>query len=185
MICCMVSFENKMPLAERSGILRIKLIWLRRNGNDHGMFNIGDEPGGIPKWNPRPAFYQVYFFQKYTGDRRVASTSTDVTVVPYATSFSCGETGVVLVNKSANAKQAEIKMANFKKGANYYWYTLTGGADNGEFSAKTFVNEVGPSLASGGPAYYEGIKPYGASTAGGIKISIPARAAVFLVIQKP
>ena len=33
------------------------------SGNDHGLFNIGDEPG-VSKWNPRPAFYYMYYFQK-------------------------------------------------------------------------------------------------------------------------
>jgi len=33
------------------------------NGNDHGLFNKGDEPG-VPKWNPRPAYYYLYYFQK-------------------------------------------------------------------------------------------------------------------------
>ncbi|MES2851191.1 MAG: alpha-L-arabinofuranosidase [Bacteroidota bacterium] len=154
------------------------------DGNDHGLFNIGDEPGGIPKWNPRPAFYHMYFFQKYCGDRLVSSTSSDANVVSYATSFSSGETGVILVNKSSDAKATEVKVANFKKGTNYYWYTLTGGNDNGEFSAKTFVNSYGPSIASGGPSDYDTINPFAASTTNGIKISIPARAAVFLVIQK-
>jgi len=154
------------------------------NGNDHGMFNIGDEPGGVPKWNPRPAFYHMYFFQKYCGDRMVASASTDPDVVSYATSFSSGETGVILVNKSSNAKTAEIKTINFKKGDNFYWYTLTGGGDNGEFSVKTLVNGTGPSVASGGPDNYASINPYGASTADGIKVSLPARSSVFLVIQK-
>ena len=32
------------------------------NGNDMGMFNNGDEPGA-PLWNPRPAFYYMYFFR--------------------------------------------------------------------------------------------------------------------------
>lgn len=154
------------------------------DGNDHGMFNIGDEPNGVPKWNPRPAFYHMYFFQKYCGDRMVASTSTDADVVSYASSFTSGETGVILVNKSSNAKAVDIKTLNFRKGDNYYWYTLTGGSDNGEFSAKTFVNGVGPSVASGGPSNYDTLNPYTASTANGIKVSIPARASVFLVIQK-
>lgn len=155
------------------------------NGNDHGLFNIGDEPGGIPKWNPRPAFYHMYYFQQYSGDRMVASTSTDPNVVSYASSFSSGETGVVLVNKSTTVKTAAITVANFKKGTQYFWYTLTGGTDNGEFSGQTFVNDIAPAHATGGPLGYETIKPYSASTTSGIKISLPARAAVFLVILKP
>jgi hypothetical protein len=153
-------------------------------GNDHGMFNIGDEPGGIPKWNPRPAFYYLYYFQKYAGDRLLASSSTDPNIVAYGTSFSSGEAGAILVNKSATSKTTEIKVSNFKKGAKCYWYTLTGGDDNGEFSAKTFINTIGPTLASGGSAEYESIAPYSASTNNGIKLLIPARAAIFVVIDK-
>src|SRR5699024_10802243 len=37
------------------------------NGNDHGMFNKGDAPGGVPEWNPRPDFYHMYYFQKFFG----------------------------------------------------------------------------------------------------------------------
>jgi hypothetical protein len=154
------------------------------DGNDHGMFNNGDEPGGIPKWNPRPAFYYMYFFQKYFGDRMVSSSSTDADVVSYASSFSSGETGVILVNKSNTAKSVEIKVSNFRKGTNFYWHTLAGGTDNGEFSGQTFVNNIAPSYATGGPINYETIKPYAASSASGIKLSLPARAAIFLVIQK-
>ncbi len=130
------------------------------------------------------AFYHIYFFQKYCGDRLLSSTSSDANVVSYATSFSSGETGVILVNKSTGAKAAEIKVTNFKKGTKFYWYTLTGGNDNGEFSCKTHVNTYGSSVASGGPADYDTINPFAASTTNGIKISIPARTAVFLVIQK-
>ena len=69
------------------------------NGNDHGLFNIGDEPG-VAIWNPRPAFYYMYYFQKMIGDRLLTSTvigSSDV--LAYASSFSSGEKGVILVNK--------------------------------------------------------------------------------------
>jgi hypothetical protein len=154
------------------------------NGNDHGMFNIGDEPDGVPKWNPRPAFYHMYFFQKYLGDRLVSSASSSTDVVSYASSFTSGETAVALVNKAPDSKSVEISFKNFKKGDNYYWYVLTGGTDNGEFSRKTFVNDVGPSVASGGPANYKTINPFASSAAGGVKVYVPGRSAVFVVIDK-
>jgi len=154
------------------------------NGNDHGMFNIGDEPDGVPRWNPRPAFYQMYFFQKYLGDRLVSSTSTSSDIISYASSFTSGETAVTLVNKAIDSKAVEITFKNFKKGNNFYWFTLTGGGDNGEFSRKTLVNDIGPSIASGGPANYKTINPYAASAAGGVKVFVPGRATVFLVIDK-
>ncbi len=154
------------------------------NGDDHGLFNIGDEPDGVPKWNPRPAYYHMYFFQKYLGDRLVASSTSSPDLVSYASSFTSGETGVALVNKGNDSKSVEITFKNFRKGTNFYWYTLTGGGDNGEFSRKTLVNETGPAVASGGPANYKSINPYAGTTAGGVRVIIPGRAAVFIVVEK-
>lgn len=153
-------------------------------GDDHGMFNIGDEPDGVPKWNPRPAFYHMYYFQKYSGDRMILSNSSTTDIVCYASSFTSGEVAAVLINKSANSLTTEIKVANFRKGTNFYWYTLTGGGDNGEFSRKVLINGKGPVFAAGGPADYKTISANSVNTAGGIRVNIPARAAVFLVIDK-
>ncbi len=154
------------------------------NGNDHGMFNNGDEPDGVPKWNPRPAFYHMYFMQRFFGDRLVASFSTDTDAVSYATSFSSGEMGVVLINKNAGSKVVEVKVNNFSMGSRCLWYTLTGSNDNGEFSRKTLVNGVGPTFASGGPANYQTIAANAAQTSGGIRVEVPARSAVYMVIEK-
>ncbi|HEY6504042.1 MAG TPA: alpha-L-arabinofuranosidase [Chitinophagaceae bacterium] len=155
------------------------------NGNDHGMFNNGDEPDAVPKWNPRPAFYHMYFFQKFLGDRAVTSSIAGTTEIDtYASSFTSGETGVTLVNKSANFRTVEIKVQNFRKGSRYYWYTLTGGSDNGEFSRKVFVNGKSSVYASGGPANYTTLNAYSASTANGIRLMVPAKSVICLVIDK-
>jgi hypothetical protein len=153
-------------------------------GNDHGMFNQGDEPDGVPKWNPRPAFYHMYYFQKYTGDRLIASNSSNADLISYASSFTSGEVATVLINKSVNSLTAEIKVANFRPGSKFYWYTLTGGGDNGEFSRKVLINGKGPTIAAGGPADYKTISANSATTSGGIRVTVPARAAVFLVIDR-
>jgi len=154
------------------------------NGNDHGMFNIGDEPDGVPRWNPRPAFYHMYFFQKFLGDRLVFSTSGSLDIVSYASSFTSGETAVALVNKGTETRSVGIDFKNFHKGNNFYWYTLAGGNDNGEFSRKTLVNGVGPSGAAGGPANYKTINPYSASASAGVRVDVPARSSVFVVVEK-
>jgi hypothetical protein len=154
------------------------------NGNDHGMFSSGDEPDGIPKWNPRPAFYHLYFMQRFFGDRLVASGSTDANVLAYATSFSSGEMGAVLINKSADPKTVEVKIQNFSMGSRFLWYTLSGSNDNGDFSRKTLVNGVGPTLAAGGPANYHSIPANAAPTSGGIKVQLPARSAIYMAIEK-
>ena len=154
------------------------------NGNDHGMFNIGDEPDGIPKWNPRPVYYYMYFFQKMLGDRLVSSTSTASSVVSYASSFTSGETALALINKSSSAATVQVIVNNFKKGNNFYWYQLNGGTDNGEFSRNILVNGNASSYVAGGPSGYKAISPYKAPAADGIVVSVPARGAVYLVIEK-
>lgn len=171
--------ENKFGMSARWDLAN---GW--NNGDDHGMFNNGDEPDGIPKWNPRPVFYHFYFFQRFLGDRSVSSVSTTTDIESYASSYTSGEVGVVLVNKSTEARSVEIKVQNFRKGSRFYWYTLTGGTDNGEFSRKVLVNGQGPAYAAGGPADYKTISAYAASTANGIRVILPARAAVFMAIEK-
>ncbi|MGE5521509.1 MAG: alpha-L-arabinofuranosidase [Candidatus Dadabacteria bacterium] len=153
------------------------------SGNDHGLFNIGDEPG-ISKWNPRPTFYYMYYFQKMIGDRLLSSSAIG-NIISYPSSFSSGEKGVILVNTSTNPQTVLVSFEHWKPGSRYYWYTLTGGTDNGEFSRKVFVNGHGPTEISGGPAAeYSSLKPYSTNTTGGIKVSMPARSVAYMIIDK-
>jgi hypothetical protein len=78
----------------------------------------------------------------------------------------------------------QVTFQNFNIGSRFYWYTLTGGADNGEFSRKVLVNGQGPSTVAGGPDNYASINPYSASAQNGIKVTVPARAIVYMVIDK-
>lgn len=173
------SIKNKFGMTSRWDLAN---GWA--NGNDHGMFSNGDEPG-VPKWNPRPAFYHMYFFQKLIGDRLVESkVSNNTNISTYASSFSSGHVGVALVNTSNVSQSIKINIDNFKIGDRCYWYTLTGGTDNGEFSRKVFVNGYGPSGISGGPANYLNLKPYSAVVKNGFNFNLPPRSATFMVIDK-
>ncbi|OCX54410.1 alpha-L-arabinofuranosidase [Mucilaginibacter sp. PPCGB 2223] len=153
------------------------------NGNDHGLFNIGDEPGAS-KWNARPAFYYMYYFQKFFGDQMVSSSvqgSSDV--LSYASSFSSGQAGVVLVNKSSTDHIVSVNIKNYAAGSNFYYYTLTGGSD-GTFSRKVLVNGSGPSGVSGGPANYDTLPVNMGSVQSGIVVDVPPRGVVFLVADR-
>jgi hypothetical protein len=154
------------------------------NGNDMGLFSNGDEPG-VQKWNPRPVFYYKYFFQKYLGDRFINSTVTgNSSIISYATTFSSGQIGLTLVNTSTTSADVQASFKNFNAGNRFYWYTLTGGTDNAEFSRKVIVNGAGTAGVAGGPDNYTTIKPYAAVAANGIKITVPARSVVFMFIEK-
>ncbi|POY37661.1 alpha-L-arabinofuranosidase [Flavobacterium alvei] len=171
--------KNKIGLAARWDLFN---GWSK--GDDHGLFSNGDEPN-IPKGNPRPAFYQMYYFQKNMGDRLIDATK-DATgnYEVYASSFSDGKVGITFVNKATTAITIKIKLNNFLTGKRMYWYSLVGDTDNGEFSRKVIINGTGPTLEAGGPTNYETIKPYSASTTNGTNVTLPARSSVFVVIEK-
>jgi hypothetical protein len=172
------SIKNKYGMAARWDLANGY-----NNGNDHGLFNNGDEPG-VVKWNPRPAFYYMYYFQQYMGDRML-NTSVIGNVLAYASSFTSGQKAVILVNRSATAEVVNVTLKDATAGARFYWHSLTGGTDNGDFSAKVFVNGNGPAEPTGGPAAtYTTIKANSASTTGGIQVSVPARAVVYVAIDK-
>ena len=152
------------------------------NGNDHGLFSSGNEPG-VAKWSPRPSYYYLYYFQKMIGDRLVSATTTSG-LYTYASTYSSGQLNVTLINSSASAISAVVKTKNFRTGNRFYWYSLEGDTDNGEFSRKVLVNGSGPSGVAGGTSDYATLNAFSASTTNGIKVKVPARGAVMLVIDK-
>jgi hypothetical protein len=121
------------------------------NGDDQGIFNNRDEPG-VPNWNPRPAFFYMYYFQKFFGDHMLNSSVTDdPDIICYASSFKSGEIGLVVINKGTKNEMIVINLKDFGYGERYYMYSLTGGADNGDFSQKVYVNDHQPDNTTGGP----------------------------------
>jgi hypothetical protein len=153
------------------------------NGNDHGMFSQGDEPG-VPKWHPRAPFYYMYYFQQYFGDHMVnASVTGSTSILAYASKFSSGQAGLVVVNKGTTEQTVDVTMQNFGYGDRYYWHSLTGGTDNGEFSLKVFANGTGPTLSSGGPPDLQAVKARSALIGSGVKVTLPARSVQFILIE--
>ncbi|MFT3679251.1 MAG: alpha-L-arabinofuranosidase [Ferruginibacter sp.] len=159
------------------------------NGDDHGMFNNGTSNPAEPAWNPRPAFYHMYYFQKFFGDRMVQSAIKPVTaggeLISYASTFTSGHAGVVIVNKGAANRIAAVRFKHFKPGSKFYWYTLTGGTDNGDYSQKVLVNGATAPGVAGGPSDYASLKANATTLPGkSLSVSVPARSVVFLVAEK-
>jgi hypothetical protein len=156
------------------------------NGNDHGLFSDGGSSDD-PIWNPRPSFYYMYYFQKMIGDRLVSSavTGTGSTAIKsYASTYSTGQVNLTLLNTSNVPLTVEVKTNNFRVGSRFYWYSLEGSNDNGEFSRKVLVNGAGPKGVAGGPADYASLKARSASTSGGIKVIVPAYGSVCMMVDK-
>ncbi len=154
------------------------------NGDDHGIFNKGDEPG-VPKWNPRPAYFYMYYFQKFFGDYMVNSTVRGSNeIVTYASKFSSGQVGIVIINKNNKEEIVKLDASNFKSGKRFYMYSLTGGKDNGDFSQCVFVNGQGPDNKTGGPINsLENIKAFSSTINKGIIFSSPAYSVQYILLE--
>ena len=152
------------------------------NGDDHGMFSQGDQPG-VAKWHPRPAYYYLFFFQKYLGDQLLRSTSSHGDVLAYASKYSSGEVALAIVNKGTVDQIIAIDVGNFGFGERFYFHSLTGGSDNGEFSLKVFVNGSGPNADSGGPPAPDAVKPHASDIGDGVRIHSPGRSVQYLLIE--
>ena len=171
--------QNKYGLATRWDLTN---GWAE--GNDHGMFSRGGEPG-VDLYNPRPVFYYMYYFQKYFGNWMVHSSVTgNNSVVAYASSFSSGESGIVLINKSRSDEVVEVDFSGFEPGLKYYYHTLTGGDDNGDFSRKVYLNGFGTTEDGGGPNNYESIRAFASPSEEGVKVVLPSLSAVYLMVEK-
>jgi hypothetical protein len=172
------ALTNKYGLACRWDMLN---AW--DGGNDHGLFSAGDEEG-VARWSPRPSFYHLYYLRKMQGDRLVGATSGDTSIIAYGSTWSSGEVNVTLVNVTSQARKVMVNGKGYAPGRRYYWYSLDGGNDNGEFSRRVLVNGSGPAGVAGGPDNYATIPAWSAPAAGGIAVTVPAHGAVFLTIEK-
>lgn len=151
------------------------------NGNDHGMYSFGDEPG-VVQYAPRPAFYHLYYQRRYTGDVLLHMTQRgDTNVVAFPTAFSSGQVAVTMVNKATYDVVVRLNVQEFKFGDRYYTYTLTG--DGTDFSRKVFVNGIGNTGVAGGPGNYESIEANSCLIGDEIRIKLPRYSTTFVLVE--
>lgn len=152
------------------------------NGDDHGLFARSDEPG-VTNGTPHAPFYYMYYFQKYFGDHFIESSVTGSNnIISYASSFSSGQSGIVLVNKGTTKQIVNLQINNLANAKSYYRYVLTGGSDNDNFSRKVFVNGEGTNLEGGGPDNYETLEAFGKNIFGDIKIETPPLSVTYVLV---
>lgn len=154
------------------------------NGDDHGMFSQGDEPG-VPKWNPRPVFFYMYYFQKTFGDYLINSeVKGNNDIICYSSVNNSNKIGIVLINKNEKPQNASISFSNTTSEKKYKLFSLTGGEDNGDFSQQVFINKIPPSNKTGGPINeIENIKPITGEFSNNIELDLPGYSVSFLSID--
>jgi hypothetical protein len=157
------------------------------NGDDHGMYSTGDE-AGVTKFSPRPAFYYMYYMQKYLGDVLLKTTfkgSSDITA--YSSAFGSGQLSTIVLNKGAKNRSVRINLDGKLVGDRYYTYTLIGGTDivssTMPFSRKVYVNGYGPSEVAGGPLSYATIQAESGLIGNEILIETPPYSVTYVLID--
>jgi hypothetical protein len=154
------------------------------HGDDLGMFASGNEPG-VNLRTPHAPFFYMYYFQKFFGDQMITSGVSGTGsshIIAYASSFSSGQCGVIVVNKGTTKQVVNLQLNHFTHAKSYYRYVLTGGNDNGDFSRKVYVNGNGPTGDGGGPDNYASLKALGTSVTGEIKFECPALSVTYLLV---
>jgi hypothetical protein len=155
------------------------------NGDDHGMFSDGNEPG-VPKWNPRPDYFFFYYFKNFCGDYLVNSNVSGTAandILSFSTIFGTGEIGIVIANQGTSERIVSINTSGAMQNKRIYFYSLTGGSDNAGYSLVVSVNNAGPSNITGGPINkIDSIRAWSIPFDSTIKISSPAKSVQFLLI---
>ena len=152
------------------------------NGDDHGMYSFGQEPG-IQTYAPRPAFYYLYFMRKFMGDIMLNSRMRgDTNVIVYPSAFHSGHATAIIINKSRTRQVVRVNISDFKTGDRYFYYTLTGGDDNGDFSRKVFINGEGNNLDAGGPDNYYNTNAASSLIDKEIALELPALSATYILV---
>jgi hypothetical protein len=156
--------------------------WLLLTG-EGALFYGGSDNNYL--YHPRPEFYYTIYLQNFTGDHIISASSSNKDILCYATRFSSGETGIVIVNKNTTEQVVSINTNSVGVGNNYYIYTFIGGNDNDPFSQNVYVNGNGPDIYQWGP--YDNLLSIPAdkySIENEIKFTSPGSSVQFVMIDK-
>ncbi|MBN1129050.1 MAG: hypothetical protein JXA71_08690 [Chitinispirillaceae bacterium] len=149
------------------------------NGTDHGLLAANNEPG-VAEGTPHCYFFANYYYHRCFGDVLVPATATSATMAVYASRFSSGQFGIVVVNVSANSQTVRLTTASGPVFSRYYWWEIS--TDNIE-GRNIAVNNVNGTQESGGPDNYESVLPWSAHSTGEITITSKPYSANFIVAE--
>ena len=125
-----------------------------------------------------------YFFKRMLGDVSVRNEfDYNENIDVFSSSYSSGQTGLTILNKSGEKKNVAVNLEHFSYGSQYYWYTLTPGSGN-LYDRKVRVNgETNPDYDAGGPLNYDQIKAYSATLTEGIRLELPPYSTTYVLVS--
>jgi hypothetical protein len=160
-------------------------IWDWKNGldkklsGDHGM--LATEDPAVPDSTPRPTYYAYALYDHAFGERMVSATSSEAWVKVYASRFSGGEPGLIVVNQSNEPISVTIDLGSRKGQGTAVGWVL----DGKEMNAKQVRwNGVAGPEGGGGPFPLDAIPPYlrKYDPAAPVTLNLPASSASGVVL---
>ena len=122
---------------------------------DFGMLSTGDP--AVPDGTPRPSYYGFALYDRAFGNKMVEAQTSDPAVRVYASRFTNGELGIILVNENDQNRTMLFDWGDFQAKGQFTAWVLTGGDLNGP--RVTWNSVEGPS-GGGGPFPISNIDPY-------------------------
>ncbi len=134
-------------------------------------------------FTPRQSYIPYQFFNSHFGDQMITSVSDNSAVQVYASTFSSGEVGLVIINSNAEAKNVNIDLSSLNTDdADIYWHEFY--ADNfNEGNKKFYINGQTGTTTGGGPDNYASIDPYKANYSSGKVFEAKKHSVNFLVLK--
>ena len=157
--------------------------WLLLSG-ETTIFYGGDDASYL--YHPHAEFYYLTYLQKIIGDMAITTASTYSNIICYASTYSSGETALIIVNKGTDQRVVTVSTDSIGVGEKYYIYSFTGGTDNGDYSPNVYINGEGPSSSYQWGPYDQlfDIKADEYTIDNEIKFNSPGRSIQMILLEK-
>jgi hypothetical protein len=179
------SFENGMQASVLMCEMIKNKVFMGARWYINGIMS-GNNYGANYTNKPKAEFYYLSYLQKYFGDVAINATSSKSSVLCYASRYTSGETGLVVVNSGDVAQTVSVLTDSIGVGDKYYIYSFTSNSDSAGFSPTVYINGVAPDKYQFGPlSSLFTIKAVAYTTDGReIKFTSPGRSLQMITIEK-
>ncbi len=156
--------------------------WRISDNFTHGILAL-DDPDQ-KDYTPRPSYTPFYYYGRCFGDRMVdASVPVSDGLSVYASVFSSGELGVVVINYSDSARLAGFDYDSPVGRDTVFWFSVY--AENDSIgNKKFFVNGFTSSTVGGGPGDLDSVPAFAAVLGPESAIMVPPFSVNYFVIKK-
>jgi hypothetical protein len=154
---------------------------------DLGMISSGQP--GVPDGTPRPAWFSFAMWGRSMGNQIIRSEFSGADgVTTYASRFSSGEMGLIVINTKSD--DLTLRISGIPHDAALRGWVLTpsdAAASPLDYARGSAWNGEGPASGNiGGPLPITDIKPYGATATGdSVEVFVPKVALVGVVFYQP